>query len=100
MHTTDWRLSLFRHNKHSNNTKLYQNEHLITQILFVSSYEYIPLHDSQALPPIGASPLLFPFTTPLLLLITAGFGLLLKQTNIHMSYFHRSVTSILGNLLT
>jgi hypothetical protein len=30
---------------------------------------------------MGASPLLFPFMTPLLLFITAGFGLLLVKTN-------------------
>lgn len=43
------------------------------------STSYSPLHDSQALPPMGGSPLLFPFTTPLLLFITAGFGLLLGK---------------------
>jgi hypothetical protein len=30
---------------------------------------------------MGGSPLLFPFTTPLLLFITAGFGLLLGKNN-------------------
>jgi hypothetical protein len=48
----------------------------LTLLNFIS---YSPLHDSHALPPMGASPLLFPFTTPLLLFITAGFGLLLKE---------------------
>jgi hypothetical protein len=49
-----------------------------TFFTLIISASYSPLHDSQALPPMGASPLLFPFTTPLLLFITAGFGLLLR----------------------
>lgn len=44
---------------------------------------YLPLQDSHALPPIDTEeselPLLLPFTTPLLLLSAAGFGLLLKN---------------------
>lgn len=44
--------------------------------------KYVPLHDSQALPPNDTAgsgfPLLLPFSTPLLLFNVAGFGLLLK----------------------
>lgn len=44
--------------------------------------KFLPLHDSQAFPPSETTgselPLLLPFTTPLLLLSAAGFGLLLQ----------------------
>lgn len=45
--------------------------------------KYLPLHDSQALPPNDTAgsglPLLLPFSTPLLLFKAAGLGLLLKN---------------------
>lgn len=48
-----------------------------------TAMQLLPLQDSQAFPPAGANgselPLLLPLTTPLLLLIAAGFGLLLKS---------------------
>lgn len=40
-----------------------------------------PLQDSHAFPLTATSPLLFPFTIPLLLLMTAELGLLLLLEN-------------------
>lgn len=66
--------------------------------------KYIPLHDSQALPPNDTAgsgfPLLLPLITPLLLFSVAGFGLLLKFQNIFSRIVNnliKIITEIIGS---